>query len=173
MLDPGLAFGTGNHASTFLCMQWLDGEDLAGKTVIDFGCGSGILGIAALLLGAKQVYSTDIDPQALLATRQNAEINGVVDRLWVGLPEDFDQQLPDLQADVIVANILAAPLAALAPEFARRAHSGTRIALAGLISEQVDGLKQRYAEWFDLNELATREENWCRLSGTRHRHSTG
>ncbi|MEY2864599.1 MAG: hypothetical protein RLY58_2306, partial [Pseudomonadota bacterium] len=115
MLDPGLAFGTGNHASTFLCMQWLDGEDLAGKTVIDFGCGSGILGIAALLLGAKQVYATDIDPQALLATRQNAEINGVADRLWVGLPEAFDQQLPDLQADVIVANILAGPLAALAP----------------------------------------------------------
>jgi ribosomal protein L11 methyltransferase len=170
MLDPGLAFGTGNHASTFLCMQWLDGEDLNGKIVIDFGCGSGILGIAALLLGAKQVYSTDIDPQAILATRQNAEINGVADRLWVGLPEAFDEQLPDLQADVIVANILAAPLAALAPEFARRAHAGTRIALAGLISEQVDGLKDRYAPWFDLNELATREENWCRLSGARHRH---
>lgn len=167
-LDPGLAFGTGNHASTFLCLQWLDGEDLAGKTVIDFGCGSGILGIAALLLGADKVYATDIDPQAVLATRQNAEVNGVADRLWVGLPEDFDQQLPDVRADVIVANILAGPLAALAPEFAKRAQPHARIALAGLISEQVEGLRETYAPWFDLNELAMREENWCRLSGARH-----
>ena len=170
MLDPGLAFGTGNHASTFLCLQWLDGEDLAGKTVIDFGCGSGILGIAALLLGAERVYATDIDPQAILATRQNAEVNGVSDRLWTDLPEAFDQQLPDLKEDVIVANILAGPLASLAPEFARRANTDTRIALAGLISEQVEGLRETYAPWFNLSELAMREENWCRLSGTRHQH---
>lgn len=168
MLDPGLAFGTGNHASTFLCLQWLDAEPLKGKVVIDYGCGSGILGIAALLLGAEKVYATDIDPQAILATRQNAEINGVADRLWVDLPEALDQQLPDLQADVVVANILAGPLAALAPEFARRTPTGARIVLAGLISEQVDDLQSTYATWFDLSELAMREENWCRLSGTRH-----
>ncbi len=168
MLDPGLAFGTGNHASTFLCLQWLDAEPLKGKIVIDYGCGSGILGIAALLLGADKVYATDIDPQAILATRQNAEINGVADRLWVDLPEALDQQLPDLKADVVVANILAGPLAALAPEFARRTPAGARIVLAGLISEQVDDLQTTYASWFDLNELAMREENWCRLSGTRN-----
>ncbi len=168
MLDPGLAFGTGNHASTFLCLQWLDAEPLKGKIVIDYGCGSGILGIAALLLGAEKVYATDIDPQAILATRQNAEINGVADRLWVDLPEALDQQLPNLQADVVVANILAGPLAALAPEFARRTGVGARIVLAGLISEQVAGLQAAYATWFDLRELAMREENWCRLSGTRH-----
>ncbi|MEC7118533.1 MAG: 50S ribosomal protein L11 methyltransferase [Pseudomonadota bacterium] len=168
MLDPGLAFGTGNHASTFLCLQWLDAEPLKGKTVIDYGCGSGILGIAALLLGAEKVYATDIDPQAILATRQNAEINGVADRLWVDLPEQFNQHYPDLCSDVIVANILAGPLAALAPEFGRRSQAGARIVLAGLISEQVEGLQHAYSTWFNLNELATREENWCRLSGTRN-----
>lgn len=171
MLDPGLAFGTGNHASTFLCLQWLDQEAqagrLQGKTVIDFGCGSGILGIAALLLGAAKVYATDIDPQAILATQQNAVLNGVADRLWVDLPEALEQQWPTQQADVVVANILAGPLAELAPEFARRSQAPARIVLAGLITEQVEGLQQAYAPWFDLNELATREENWCRLSGTR------
>ena len=117
-LDPGLAFGTGNHASTFLCLQWLGKTHVKDKVVIDYGCGSGILGVAALLLGAKKVYATDIDPQAVLATKQNAELNGVLERLYVGLPEEFDQEFKPQQADVLVANILAAPLMALAPEFA-------------------------------------------------------
>lgn len=106
-LDPGLAFGTGNHASTFLCLQWLGKTDVKDKIVIDYGCGSGILGVAALLLGAKKVYATDIDPQAVLATKQNAELNGVLDRLYVGLPEEFDQEFKPQQADILVANILA------------------------------------------------------------------
>lgn len=168
MLDPGLAFGTGNHASTFMCLQWLDQANLHDKIVIDYGCGSGILGIAALLLGARQVYAVDIDPQATLATRQNAERNGVGAQMWTGSPDDFANQLPALKAHVIVANILAGPLAMLAPEFARRSDVGTRIAMAGLIDEQVDDLKTVYAPWFHLDGLAQRDGNWCRLSGTCH-----
>lgn len=167
MLDPGLAFGTGNHASTFLCLQWLDKQDLKGKVVIDYGCGSGILGIAALLLGAKQVYAVDLDPQAVLSTRQNAALNKVEDKIWTGLPEEFEQQFPDLQADVIVANILAGPLMYLAPTFAALAKPHALIAMAGIIEEQVEDLRQSYAKWFNLHTLGQREENWCRLSGER------
>lgn len=167
MLDPGLAFGTGNHASTFLCLQWLDGQDLKDKVVIDYGCGSGILGIAALLLGAKQVYAVDLDPQAVLSTRQNAELNHVQDRLWIGLPEAFEKEHAKLQADVLVANILAGPLAMLAPTFAELVPAGGKIAMAGIIDDQVEDLSNTYAKWFDLHTLAKREENWCRLSGER------
>lgn len=167
MLDPGLAFGTGNHASTFLCMQWLDQQDLKDKIVIDYGCGSGILGIAALLLGAKQVYAVDIDPQAILATRQNAELNGVQDRIWTGQPEAFEQQFLTIQADVMVANILAGPLSQLASTFANLVKPHGLIAMAGIIEEQVEDLRHSYANWFNLHTLAMREENWCRLSGER------
>ncbi|MDN5418900.1 MAG: 50S ribosomal protein L11 methyltransferase, partial [Acinetobacter sp.] len=104
-LDPGLAFGTGNHASTFLCLQWLGKTDVKDKVVIDYGCGSGILGVAALLLGAKKVYATDIDPQAVLATKQNAELNGVLENLYVGLPAEFNAEFKNQQADILVANI--------------------------------------------------------------------
>jgi ribosomal protein L11 methyltransferase len=167
MLDPGLAFGTGNHASTFLCLQWLDKQDLQGKVVIDYGCGSGILGIAALLLGAKQVYAVDLDPQAVLSTRQNAALNNVEDKIWTGLPEEFEHHFPDLQADVIVANILAGPLMHLASTFAELAKPNALIAMAGIIEEQVEDLRQSYAKWFNLHTLEQREENWCRLSGER------
>lgn len=167
MLDPGLAFGTGNHASTFLCLQWLDKQDLKDKVVIDYGCGSGILGIAALLLGAKQVYAVDLDPQAVLSTQQNAELNKVEDKIWTGLPEEFEQQFPNLQADVIVANILAGPLMHLAPTFATLAKPQALIAMAGIIEEQVEDLRESYAKWFNLHTLGQREENWCRLSGER------
>lgn len=167
MLDPGLAFGTGNHASTFLCLQWLDKQDLKDKVVIDYGCGSGILGIAALLLGAKQVYAVDLDPQAVLSTQQNAALNKVEDKIWTGLPEEFEQQFPDLQADVIVANILAGPLMYLAPTFSALAKPHALIAMAGIIEEQVEDLRQSYAKWFNLHTLGQREENWCRLSGER------
>ncbi|XID75800.1 50S ribosomal protein L11 methyltransferase [Alkanindiges sp. WGS2144] len=167
MLDPGLAFGTGNHASTFLCLQWLDQQDLKDKVVIDYGCGSGILGIAALLLGAKQVYAVDLDPQAVLSTQQNAALNGVAEHIWCGLPEEFEQQFPALQADVIVANILAGPLMHLAENFAALAKPNAQIAMAGIIEEQVEDLKTSYAKWFNLHTLGQREENWCRLSGER------
>ncbi|SSV46103.1 50S ribosomal protein L11 methyltransferase [Acinetobacter nosocomialis] len=165
-LDPGLAFGTGNHASTFLCLQWLGKTDVKDKIVIDYGCGSGILGVAALLLGAK-VYATDIDPQAVLATKQNAELNGVLDRLYVGLPEEFDQEFKPQQADVLVANILAGPLMALVQEFAQLLKSDGKFALAGVIEEQVADVSGVYSEFFDILDVEKREENWCRISGKR------
>ena len=163
LLDPGLAFGTGTHATTALCLEWLDTLDLKDKTVIDFGCGSGILAVAALLLGAKQAWCTDIDPQALHATRENAKRNGVADRMGVYLPEE----MPAVQADVIVANILAGPLAELAPTLAQLSKPDGLLAVSGIIESQVDDLREAYAPWFTLNELKTKEENWCRLSGKR------
>ena len=165
LLDPGLAFGTGTHPTTALCMEWLDGLELTGKTVIDYGCGSGILAVAALLLGARVAYGVDNDPQALTATRNNAERNGVADRLQTFLPED----MPAVAADVIVANILAGPLAMLAPTLAAHSRPGAQIALSGIIRPQVDELRSVYEQWFSMNGEAIKEEDWCRLSGTHHR----
>lgn len=166
-LDPGLAFGTGNHASTFLCLQWLGKTDVKDKIVIDYGCGSGILGVAALLLGAKKVYATDIDPQAVLATKQNAELNGVLENLYVELPEEFNETFKAQQADVLVANILAGPLMSLAEEFSTLIKSEGEFALAGVIEEQVADVSSVYSEFFDIVEVEKREENWCRISGSR------
>lgn len=165
-LDPGLAFGTGNHASTFLCLQWLGQADLKDKIVIDYGCGSGILAVASLLLGAKAVYATDIDPQAVLATRQNAELNGVAEQLWVGLPEEFEQQFAGQQADVLVANILASPLMMLAPTFSQLVKPQATFALAGVIEEQCDDVCECYQQnGFAVTDVAKREETWYRISG--------
>ncbi|MFW1851888.1 50S ribosomal protein L11 methyltransferase [Acinetobacter guillouiae] len=166
-LDPGLAFGTGNHASTFLCLQWLGKTDVKDKVVIDYGCGSGILGVAALLLGAKKVYATDIDPQAVLATKQNAELNGVLENLYVGLPEEFNAEFKNQQADILVANILAGPLMSLAKEFSTLIKSEREFALAGVIEEQVTDVSSIYSEFFDIVEVEKREETWCRISGSR------
>ena len=169
-LDPGLAFGTGNHASTFLCLQWLGKINVKDKVVIDYGCGSGILGVAALLLGAQKVYATDIDPQAVLATKQNAELNGVLDKLYVGLPEEFNQELSGQKADVFVANILAGPLMALAAEFSTLIKSEGEFALAGVIEEQVTDVSNVYSEFFDIVDVEKRDENWCRISGSRQKY---
>jgi len=169
-LDPGLAFGTGNHASTFLCLQWLGKINVKDKIVIDYGCGSGILAVAALLLGAKKAYATDIDPQAVLATQQNAELNGVLDKLYVGLPEEFRDELGNTKADVFVANILAAPLMMLAPEFATLIKSEGQFALAGVIEEQVADVTSIYSNYFDILEVEKRDEHWCRISGKRHKN---
>ncbi|RZG85689.1 50S ribosomal protein L11 methyltransferase [Acinetobacter sp. WCHAc060033] len=166
-LDPGLAFGTGNHASTFLCLQWLGKTDVKDKIVIDYGCGSGILGVAALLLGAKKVYATDIDPQAVLATQQNAELNGVLENLYVGLPEEFNAEFKGKQADILVANILAGPLMSLAEEFSTLIKSEGEFALAGVIEEQVADVSSVYSEFFDIVEVEKRDETWCRISGSR------
>lgn len=169
-LDPGLAFGTGNHASTFLCLQWLGKTDVKDKIVIDYGCGSGILAVAALLLGAKYAYATDIDPQAVLATKQNAELNGVLDRLYVGLPEEFNAELGEQKADVFVANILAGPLMMLEPEFAVLVKPEAEFALAGVIEEQVADVTSIYSKHFDILEVEKRDEHWCRISGKRHKN---
>ena len=161
-LDPGLAFGTGTHPTTALCLEWLDGLDLAGMHVIDYGCGSGVLAIAAIKLGAARVDGIDNDPQAILASRDNAERNGVADHLALYLPDEFAH----VPADAFVANILAGPLAALAPRFATCVKPGAPFALSGILVGQADELLARYAEWFDDLVVATRED-WVRISGRR------
>lgn len=162
-LDPGLAFGTGTHPSTALCLRWLAAQDLAGCRVLDYGCGSGILAVAALKLGARRAWATDIDPQALLAAHDNAQRNGVVAQLQVCAPDALPA---DLRADVIVANILAGPLVALAPRLAALAHPGTRLALAGLLPSQQAMICAAYEAEFALDppHLA---DSWMRLDGQR------
>ncbi|HHQ4462978.1 50S ribosomal protein L11 methyltransferase [Aeromonas veronii] len=164
MLDPGLAFGTGTHPTTALCLQWLDGLDLSGKTVVDFGCGSGILGIAALKLGAARVIGIDIDPQAIQASRDNAARNGVADQIELYLPADQPQ---DVEADVVVANILAGPLRELAPLIAGHGKPGSLMALSGVLESQAPELETIYGQWFEMDPTAVKEE-WCRLSGRKH-----
>ncbi len=161
-LDPGLAFGTGTHATTALCLEWLDGLDLTGKTVIDFGCGSGILAIAALKLGAAQAIGVDNDPQALIASRDNAERNEVSGRLTLFAPE----QLPELRAQVVVANILASALVALQPRLADLSAPAATIALSGILCGQEDEVLAAYRSNFDALEVAT-QEGWVRISGVR------
>ncbi|MFQ1014245.1 50S ribosomal protein L11 methyltransferase [Avibacterium paragallinarum] len=161
MLDPGLAFGTGTHPTTALCLEWLDGLDLQDKTVIDFGCGSGILAIAALKLGAKSAIGIDIDPQAILASRNNAEQNGVSDRLQLFLAKDAPQ---DLQANVVVANILAGPLKELAPTISQLVKTQGKLGLSGILESQAQSVCEAYQEQFSLDPVAIREE-WCRITG--------
>ena len=161
-LDPGLAFGSGTHPTTALCLEWLDGLDLAGKTVTDYGCGSGILAIAALKLGAAAATGIDNDPQALLASADNAMRNGVAERLTLFLPEDQ----PDDVADVFVANILAGPLDALAPTFAAATRPGAPFAISGILAGQQDELLARYGEWFE-DLRADLRDDWVRISGRR------
>ena len=163
LLDPGLAFGTGTHPTTALCLEWLDGQDLKDCNVLDFGCGSGILAIAALLLGAKEAIGTDIDVQALEASRDNAGRNNIEPGLFpLYLPED----LPQVQADVVVANILAGPLVALAPQLSSLVKPGGRLALSGILAEQGEEVAAAYAKDFDLDPIANRD-GWVRISGRR------
>ncbi|WP_444926577.1 50S ribosomal protein L11 methyltransferase [Microbulbifer sp. TRSA002] len=163
LLDPGLAFGTGTHPTTFLCLQWLAQQELAGKSAIDFGCGSGILGISALLLGAERVLGTDIDPQALLASRDNAQRNGIdPERFPVYLPE----QMPSEAADVMLANILAGPLVELAPQLIQLTQLGGKICLSGILSSQAEQVKNAYSEWIKFDPDGE-HEGWVRLTGKR------
>lgn len=163
LLDPGLAFGTGTHPTTALCLEWLDGQELQGCSVLDFGCGSGILAIAALLLGAPQAVGTDIDPQALEASRDNASRNGIDPaRFPVYLPADLPQQ----PADVVVANILAGPLVSLAPQITALVKDGGRLALSGILAEQAEEVRAAYAGAFDLDPTATKD-GWVRISGIK------
>jgi ribosomal protein L11 methyltransferase len=161
-LDPGLAFGTGTHPTTALCLEWLDAQELAGRSVLDYGCGSGVLALAALQLGAARVTGIDNDPQALAASRDNAERNGVGARLMLLPPEDFT----DTPADALVANILAGPLAELAPRFARCTLPGAPIALSGILAGQEHELLQRYAADFDDLRVQFRDD-WALISGRR------
>lgn len=159
-LDPGLAFGTGSHPTTRLCLRWLDTHLRGGETLLDYGCGSGILAIAAVKLGAGQTTGIDIDPQAIVASKQNAEQNNVA----------ADFRLPDSmlnqQFDVVVANILTNPLKVLAPLLAGATRSGGRIALSGVLQEQAEEVMAIYQQWFELAPTVF-DEGWACISGTR------
>ncbi len=159
-LDPGLAFGTGSHPTTRLCLKWLDTQLKGGESVLDYGCGSGILTIAALKLGAGSAVGVDIDEQAIRASNDNAVQNNVQAHFY--LPDG----LPQGQFDVVVANILANPLRMLGEMLAARTKQGGRIVLSGLLAEQSEELGEIYSQWFDI-EPAETEEGWARLSGVK------
>jgi len=163
MLDPGLAFGTGTHPTTALCLEWLDAQPLQDALVIDYGCGSGILAIAAVLLGARQVIAIDNDPQALLASASNRELNGIsATQMTVHLPGIPDHP----QADVLVANILSGPLEQLTPVIAALVKPGGRLILSGVLSQQTQSLLDSYHPWFEMLPPVLRDE-WVRVEGIR------
>jgi ribosomal protein L11 methyltransferase len=162
LLDPGLAFGTGTHATTALCLTWLDGHAPVGARVIDFGCGSGILAIAALKLGAEQAWCHDIDPQALLATAENAQANGVAKATRIC---ERAASLP-VGVDVLLANILSGPLCQLAETFAARVRPGGHVILSGLMEHQQAEVTAAYDAWFHTSPIAVRE-GWVALQAVR------
>jgi ribosomal protein L11 methyltransferase len=162
VLDPGLAFGTGTHATTALCLEWLAEHDIAGKTVIDFGCGSGILAVAAVLLGAKEAHAIDIDPQALIATQDNAQKNKVTSKIKTYLPEQFKP----FQADLVLANILAKPLIELSDNITNLVRPTGQLVLSGILKEQADSVSACYQSRFAINS-AIIQDDWCRLDGIK------
>jgi len=162
LLDPGLAFGTGTHPTTDLCLQWLDKHGAEHEEVIDYGCGSGILAVAAAKLGASHVWAVDNDPQALIATRDNAEKNSVANKITVVLPD----ALPSVQTPLLLANILAQPLMDFAERFAAHVIPGGHIVLSGILTEQAEQVAASYAPWFAM-ELPVLKNEWVRLSGQR------
>lgn len=161
-LDPGLAFGTGTHPTTAMCLDWLDGAELRGLSVLDYGCGSGILALAALALGAARATAVDIDPQALFATRENAARNRLEAALTV-MPADA---LGPAGFDLVCANILAGPLVELAPRLAGFTRAGGQVLLAGMLDAQAEGVAQAYRPWFDMAAHAIRD-GWTLLAGRR------
>jgi ribosomal protein L11 methyltransferase len=160
VLDPGLAFGTGGHPTTLLCLQWIDANLRPGQTMIDYGCGSGILAIAGGKIGATQVLGVDIDVQALEASRYNAKHNAVNARF-------VDAHMPEIEpADVVIANILSGPLKVLAPLLSRITRCGGRLVLSGILEAQTDELTDIYGRWFDM-QVPVSLEGWVRLEGVR------
>jgi ribosomal protein L11 methyltransferase len=167
-LDPGLAFGTGGHATTALCLSWLGEHDIQNQSVIDYGCGSGILAIAAYKLGAGELHSVDIDPQALDASRENARRNDIDPALLnITLPETFKSE----PVDLLIANILSGPLVEFAARFSELVKPGGQILLSGILQTQANNIKQAYLPYFELDPICIKED-WIRVSGTR-RSSTG
>lgn len=162
-LDPGLAFGSGTHETTSLCLEWLATEDIAGQTALDFGCGSGILAIAAIKLGVARVDGVDIDPQALIASRDNAHKNHIADQQF---PLFLPEADPELEYDLVIANILSGPLVELSESLAQRTRSGGRILLSGILREQAQQVAEAYAPWFQMEQPVFKGD-WTRLSGTR------
>lgn len=166
MLDPGLAFGSGTHETTALCLTWLDSLNLSNKSVIDYGCGSGILAIAACKLGAAKVIGTDTDPQAILSSRENANRNEV-DEALLELHAVYKDSPPELpQVDVLVANILAEPLRLLAPQLSKLVKSGGCIGLSGILNEQAEEIQSIYQQWFQQVEISHRGD-WSFISGIK------
>lgn len=161
-LDPGLAFGTGTHETTALCLEWLDGANLQGKALLDYGCGSGILAVAGLLCGAKTAHGCDIDPQAIDASRKNAKKNHVASQLNLSLASE----MPDYQADVLVANILAAPLITLAPTLAGHSKPGSDLVLSGILAQQAEEVIQAYLPWYNILPVVQKGD-WVRIDGVR------
>lgn len=162
MLDPGLAFGTGTHPTTALCLEWLDRHDIRNKQVLDFGCGSGVLGVAALLLGASHCDATDIDPQAITASKDNAQQNNVADSLDLYLPAD----MPTKTYDIVLANILAGPLTELAEQLSDYCISGGHIVLSGILESQAESIIDAYSPWFQLDPIKVKDE-WIRVTGQK------
>ena len=162
LLDPGLAFGTGTHPTTAMCLTWLDAFPPTGKSVIDYGCGSGILALAAGKLGAQSILAIDNDPQALTATRSNAGQNGLSDLIETCLPEQFTPA----EVDLLLANILAGPLHELAERFAALVKPGGQLVLSGLLDNQAEAIIQTYRPWFDVS-LYLQQEEWICLHGKR------
>lgn len=161
-LDPGMAFGTGTHATTALCLEWLATHPPRGLDVIDYGCGSGILVIAALMLGARRALATDTDRQALATSRENAERNGVADRLTLCLPDAVPEAAT---ADVILANILAPALVALAPTLTRLTRPRGRLVLSGLLANQADEVEAAYRGYFDFERR--QRDDWAMFAGRK------
>jgi ribosomal protein L11 methyltransferase len=170
LLDPGLAFGTGTHPTTALCLQWLDSQPLTGLTLVDYGCGSGILGLAALLLGASKVYGIDNDPQALIATADNCNKNRLDSaRFPIFLPNDFMQQLASGKVqpvDGMMANILAGTLIQLSELLALQVRTGGWILLSGILQEQANDVIAAYRSWFTQFEVAD-QGDWVRITAVR------
>ena len=163
MLDPGLAFGTGSHPTTALCLQWIAEQDWQGKTVIDYGCGSGILAIGAMLMGAERVLGVDNDTQALIATKDNAQRNGIAAQaIPVFLPEDTPQEA----VDVMLANILAGPLIEMAADLAELTKVRGLITLSGILEHQADAVVKAYSPWFDMQTVVSKDE-WVRIDGIK------
>ncbi len=165
-LDPGLAFGTGTHPTTSLCLRWLDQNIKDQVTLLDYGCGSGILAIAAGLLGVDFADGVDIDPQALIATYDNAEVNQVNEKIKTFLPDDYKKQHSATQYDIVVANILSGPLAELAPMLASHAKTGGDIVLSGILREQAEPLIETYGQYFQM-DAPEFEEDWVLLHGIK------
>lgn len=162
-LDPGLAFGTGSHPTTALCLSWLAQQRLQGLDLVDYGCGSGILAIAAIMLGARRVLAVDIDPQAISASRANMERNNIAtDQIRLCLPEAD----PGTAADLLMANILAGPLVELSAQFAARVKPGGNILLSGILNSQLNAIQSAYGEYFELDPAQQREQ-WVCISGRR------
>jgi len=169
-LDPGLAFGTGTHPTTSLCLRWLDKNiglnSKAQENILDYGCGSGILAIAACMLGTDRADGVDIDPQALIASQSNAEINKVREKITTWLPDDYQQHHAQTQYDIVIANILSGPLAELAPMLAEHTKTNGDIVLSGILKEQAESVRETYCAFFEM-DAPVYQEDWALLHGIK------